>query len=114
MSDLIKSEQSSKVTPSGRGTRGRGKADRAKVDLKATEQQVDIVASSTLVDAAIDLADAETAAAGRAYGDRLSENLPQLGSYFQQVQARNAEAIRKQAFAAFDVTEEEIYGASDS
>ena len=110
MSNLVKSQEN-KVARRGRKTAA---SDRAKVELKTTDQQVDMVASSTMVDAAIDLADAETAAAGRAYGDRVAANLPQLGNYFRQVQAQNAEAIRRQAFEAFEVTEEEIYGTPNS
>jgi len=109
MSDLIKSE-ASKVT-STRGTRGRkAAADRAKVEMKAADHDIDLVAGSTLVSAAVDLADAELGAATRAYGDRTAQNLARFSDFTRMVQAKTAAAIRSHAFDTFEVTEDELYG----
>lgn len=114
MSDLIKSESGNKMTPSGRGTRGKKAADRQKVALNATETTVDVVAGSTMVDAAIDLADAELGAATGAYLQRTSDNMGRFGDFTRMVQAQAAQAIKKQAYEQFEVSEEMLYGSTDA
>lgn len=109
MSDLVKSQESKPTAR--RGGRKTAASDRSKVELKKTEaREVDVVAGSTMVEAAVDLADAELGAATRAYIERTGENINRFSDYARMVQAQAAQSIRQKAFAEFGVTEEELYG----
>ena len=107
MSDLVKSQESK---PARRGGRKTAASDRSKVELKNTDKQADVVAGSTMVEAAIDLADAELGAASRAYVDRTGENLNRFSDFARMVQAQAARAVKAKAYEEFGVTEEELYG----
>ena len=120
MSDIIKSENNNgKVTPSGRGTRGRGKKDpdtvndRAPVTIDVQNIHADdqnTVADLTLADAAVTLADAELKAGIEAYDKRSNQNLGLFGQFVKEKQSRTANAISQHALETFGVTEQALYG----